>query len=158
VVGAAFRFGRRERSGQIVVAVVLLEIAGLFIWMAVNLEISPLMDSNPSTVPITWAAALAFFAFYQLSRVWKGETPPDPETGRIDKVILTIVLVVACIWGIEYLGFYIATSGLIVLMLLILGEYRWKTLLLSPAGWSLFSWLTFEKLLRLGLPVGKFWL
>lgn len=158
VMLASIRSGRKERVGQVVVAFVLLEVAALFIWMAYGLEISPLMDSNPATVPVGWAGALAVFAVYQLIRVWRGETPPDPKTGHIGKVLLTVVIVAACIVGIEYAGFYIATSGMIILMLLLLGEYRVKVLVLSPLGWSLFAWLCFEKLLRLGLPVGKFWM
>jgi hypothetical protein len=158
VIAAAVHFGRRDRAGQIATAFGLLEISGVFAWMSLDLEVSPLMDSNPASVPITWAAALAFFAAYQLFRVLKGETAPDPKTGRVDKVFLTVAIVFACITGIEYVGFYLATSGMIVLMLLLLGEYRPKTLLLSSFGWSLFAWVFFEKLLRLGLPFGKFWM
>jgi hypothetical protein len=158
VIVASVRSGRKERVGQVVIAFVLLEVAGLFIWMAHGLDVSPLMDSNPATVPIVWAAALAVFAVYQLIRVWRGETPPDPKTGHIGKVFLTVVIVFVCILGIEYAGFYIATSGMIVLTLLLLGEYRLKVLLISPLSWSIFAWLCFEKLLRLGLPVGKFWM
>jgi hypothetical protein len=157
-VVASIRTGRRDRVVQIVTAFVLLEVSGLFLWMALNLEVSPLMDSNPATAPVTWGGALAFFSIYQLARVWRKETPPDPETGQVGRVFLTVAIAAACIFGIEYAGFYAATSAMIVLMLLLLGEYRLKVLIFSPLGWSIFAWLCFDKLLRLGLPVGKFWI
>jgi hypothetical protein len=158
VVAAAVRTGRRDRVAQVVTAFVLLEVAGLFLWMAAGLDVSPLMDSNPATVPVTWGSALAMFSIYQLVRVWRKETPPDPETGHVGRVFLTVAIAAVCIFAIEYVGFYAATSAMILLMLLLLGEYRLKVLLLSPLGWSVFAWLCFEKLLRLGLPVGKFWI
>jgi hypothetical protein len=157
VIAAAVRFGYRDRVGQIATAFVFLEISGLFAWMALDLEVSPLMDSSPATIPVTWSAALAFFSAYQLFRVLKGETEPDPGRGHIGRVLLTVAIVAACIIGIEYVGFYLATSGMIVLMLPVLGEYRPRVLLFSPLGWSLFAWVFFEKLLRLGLPVGSLW-
>lgn len=154
----AIRSGRKNRLGQIVLALLLFEISAIFIVMALDLEVSPLMDSNPATVPVLWAGGLAVFALYQLVRVVRCETEPDPEAGRLNRVMVTVLLVVACIWGIEHLGFYIATSGLIVLMLCLLGERRLKVLLFSSVGWAVFAWVVFEKLLRLGLPVGQFWL
>lgn len=155
---AALRAGRKERLGQVLLALLLFELSVIFIVMALDLEVSPLMDSNPATVPILWAAVLAAFSLYQLLRVLRGETAPDPKSGRLDKVFLTVLIVALCIYGIDHAGFYLATSGMIVLMLLLLGEYRLKILLLSSLGWSLFAWAVFEKLLRLGLPVGSFWL
>lgn len=159
VVIAGARHSRwKNRSGQIATAFFLLEIAALFIWMAKDLEVSELMDSSPATVPFIWAGALALFSIYQLMRIFREETDPDPETGRIDKVVLTIALVAVTIAAIEHVGFYMATSGMLVLMLFLLGVRRFKPFILMPLGWSLFAWAIFEKLLHLGLPVGKFWI
>ena len=148
----------KNRSGQIATAFLLLEISALFIRMTMDLEVSDLMDSSPATVPFIWAGALAFFSIYQLIRIFREETAPDPETGRLDKVFLTIALVIATIAAIEYVGFYIATSGMLVLMLFLLGVRSLKACILMPLGWSLFAWAIFDKLLHLGLPVGKLWI
>ena len=145
----------RDRSGQILLALALLELGVLFIWMAMDLPVSPFLDSDPRTVPILWAGALGLFSIYQLIRIFRMETETDPETGRLDKVFLTVLAVGACIYAIQYVGFYIASAAMIVMVLLLLGVSRPLTLLVMPAGWALFSWLVFEKLLMLGLPAGK---
>ena len=145
----------RGRSGQILLAFALLELAALFIWMAADLPVSPFLDSDPRTVPVLWAGALGLFSIYQLIRIFRMETEADPETGRLDKVFWTVAVVGVCIYLIQYVGFYLASAAMIVLLLLLLGVRNVKPLFIMPAGWALFAWLVFEKLLMLGLPAGK---
>lgn len=158
IAGGAFWARRsrwRDRAGQITLALSLLELGLLFIWMALDLEVSPFLDSDPRLVPIFWAGALGLFAAYQLIRIFRMETGADPRTGRIDKVLLTVAVVGACIYAIEFVGFYLASGAMIVLMLLLLGVRNPKPIVIMPVGWALFSWLVFGKLLMLGLPAGK---
>ena len=145
----------RDRSGQILLALALLELGALFIWMAMDLPVSPFLDSDPRMVPILWAGALGLFSIYQLIRIFRMETAVDPETGRLDKVFFVVFVVGACIYSIQYVGFYLASAAMIVLLLLLLGVRNLKPLVIMPACWALFAWLVFEKLLMLGLPAGK---
>lgn len=152
------RFRRSECMGQILLALIFFELSVFFIVMALELDVSPLMDSNPATVPILWAGVLAVFSLYQIVRVLKKETGPDPKRGRLDKVFSVIVLVGVCVCSMPYVGFYLATSTMIILMLLFLGEHRKRILVMSALGWSIFAWAIFERLLHLNFPLGHFWM
>jgi hypothetical protein len=43
---------------------------------------------------------------------------------------------------------------MLVVLMLVLGERRFLLIAGMSAGWMLFTWLVFNKLLLLGLPVG----
>ena len=113
-----------------------------------------IISSSAKTAPRLWASLLAFFSLDWLRRVLSGDVKPDPESGDLSRVFRAVAVVALAIWGMEYVGFYIATGGMILLLLLLLGERRPLLLLSLPGGWALFSYYVFARVLLMDLPTG----
>ena len=112
------------RRGRILIVAALLELCGVFFLLTFGLEDIEAVGSSAKTAPRLWAGLLAFFALDQLRRVVREDVPPDPASGDLSRVFRAVGIVFLAIWGMEYIGFYLATAGMIALLLLLLGERR----------------------------------
>ncbi len=142
------------RRGRILIVAALLELCGVFFLLTFGLEDIEAVGSSAKTAPRLWASLLAFFSLDWLRRVLSGDVKPDPESGDLSRVFRAVAVVALAIWGMEYVGFYIATGGMILLLLLLLGERRPLLLLSLPGGWALFSYYVFARVLLMDLPTG----
>ena len=155
VVWSCLRNSRlAPRRGRILIITALLELCCVFLVLTFGLEDNEAVGSSAKTAPRLWAGLLAFFALDQLRRVVREDVPPDPASGDLSRVFRAVGIVFLAIWGMEYIGFYLATAGMIALLLLLLGERRIGFILSLSGGWALFSYLVFVRLLLMGLPTG----
>jgi hypothetical protein len=69
-------------------------------------------------------------------------------------VFIVFAVVCAAIMSFKTLGFFVSTGAMLAVLMLVLGERRLVLIASMSAGWMLFTWLVFNKLLLLGLPVG----
>lgn len=111
--------------------------------------------ASAEMVPRLWAGLLVVLALVRLLRAWTGREDPDPEVGRVDKVLLLMALLAAKIVCIPWVGYYI-TAGLFVFACgLLLGYPHRARLALVSAIWVAFSYLVFYRLLTVPLPTGQ---
>ena len=146
--------GKKDRLGPLAMAFVMMEIAAAFLFMTQGIWGNDFMDSNPRLMPSLWGIPLLLVSFLQLIRVWRAPDIKTPKHGRIDKVFIVFAVVCAAIMSFKTLGFFVSTGAMLAVLMLILGERRSLLIAGMSAGWMLFTWLVFNKLLLLGLPVG----
>ena len=103
---------------------------------------------------LLWGIPLLLVSVLQLIRVWRAPSIKAPKHGRLDKVFIVFVVVCAAIMSFKTLGFFVSTGAMLAVLMLVLGERRFLLIAGMSAGWMLFTWLVFNKLLLLGLPVG----
>ena len=157
LIAALFVFsacGKKDRLGPLAMAFVMMEVAAAFLFMTRGIEVNDFMDSNPRLMPSLWGIPLLLVSFLQLIRVWRAPDIKTPKHGRIDKVFIVFAVVCAAIMSFKTLGFFVSTGAMLAVLMLILGERRFLLIAGMSAGWMLFTWLVFNKLLLLGLPVG----
>jgi putative tricarboxylic transport membrane protein len=105
-------------------------------------------------VPRVWAGLLVALAIVRLVRVFARKDSPDPEAGRLDKVLLLMALLVLKIIGITWVGYFVSAGLFVFVCGFLLGYRDLPRLALVAGGWVAFSYFVFYRLLSVPLPTG----
>jgi len=84
-----------------------------------------------------------------------GKEEKDPEKGRMDTVFLFLGLVILYLIAIQILGYFISSFIFVMLAMYMLSYKKIITMLSVTAGWLVFSYFAFYKLLFVPLPKGS---
>ncbi len=146
--------GKRDRLGPLLLALAFVELSCVFIFMTFELEEMDGMESSSKLVPYLWSIPLLCVSVIQFIRVWRSKKTGHAGHGRLDKVFFTFLVVAVTIYQFRTLGFFLSTTAMLVLLMLLFGERRIILIAGTAVFWVLFTWLVFNKLLLLGLPSG----
>jgi hypothetical protein len=146
--------GKKDRLGQLVVALGFAVLACAFIFMIQGVEEIEGTDSSSRLVPYLWAVPLLFVSLVQLVRIWRSDSVKPVQFGSVSRVILTFIIVAASISQFRTLGFFVSTALMIILLMLLFGERRFLVIAGTAAFWVVFTWVVFNKVLLMSLPAG----
>lgn len=146
--------GKKDRIGTLLMELFFIEISGVAIFMALGLEEIEGSESSSKLMPLLWAVPLLFVSVFQFFRHWNAESVKAIKHGRFDKVFFTFAVACLAISQFRFLGFFLSTSIMLVLMMLLLGERRVLLIFSTALFWGLFAWFVFNKVLLLNLPAG----
>ena len=153
--GLIFRAcGKGDRLGQLLMALALAVLAGAFIFMTQGIEEMEGANSSSRLVPYLWSVPLLFISLVQLVRIWRLDTVKPVQFGSVGRVLLTFIIVAAAISQFRTLGFFVSTTLMIVLLMLLFGERRFAVIAGTAAFWVIFTWAVFNKVLLMSLPAG----
>jgi putative tricarboxylic transport membrane protein len=145
---------RRVDVAGLVIALILLVLAGLVWWDMTKLQILSPYDLGPKVMPVIVAAGLALLALGNGIGALRGNLP---ERERLDwKPIILILGGMACLIALIAVGggFMIGTALLFATTSAAFGRRAFLTDLLIGAVIAVIVYLLFGKLLTLGLPAG----
>ena len=135
------------------IPVAFIEIAVLF--LVISFSYTKRGEVGPGVVPRLWAYGIIGLNIYLLIRALRGKEGEDPRVGHIEKVALFLILTIAYIISVKYIGYYLATFGFIFLAIYILNYRRYFVIVAVTAGWLVVAYVAFYKLSYIPLPVGK---
>lgn len=148
------RSSLREYAGRVLFPVFFIELALFFLVMAVNLPYEE-DGVGPTVVPSLWIVGILGLSVYLLIRALRKLEEKDSPWGRVDIVALYIGMVVLYLILMNIIGYFIATLLFIVLGIRLLDYRNWKVIVPLAAGWILFSYFAFYRLLYVPLPQGS---
>lgn len=145
---------RRIDPAGIVIAVMLLAVAGVIAWDMSTLQTTSTYGVGPKAMPIVIAAGLVLLAVGNLAMGLTGELPEresaDPKA--IQRILGGLAALIAVI-GFGG-GFIVATALLFALTAAAFGRRALHIDLLIGFVLGFLVYLTFTKLLALSLPAG----
>ncbi|MFL5134086.1 MAG: tripartite tricarboxylate transporter TctB family protein [Microvirga sp.] len=138
----------------LVIALVLLALAGLVWWDMTKLQILSPYDLGPKVMPIVVSACLALLAIGNAIGALRGDLPPRDSLDW--KPIILILGGLACLIALIAFGggFMIGTAILFATTSAAFGRRAFLTDLLIGAAIAVVVYLLFGKLLTLSLPAG----
>ncbi len=145
---------RRVDVAGLVIAVILLALAGLVWWDMTKLQILSPYDLGPKVMPIVVSVSLVLLAIGNAIGALRGDLP---ERDRLDWAPIVLILggLVALIALIALGGgFMIGTAILFATTSAAFGRKAFLTDLLIGAVLAVLIYLLFAKLLTLSLPAG----
>jgi putative tricarboxylic transport membrane protein len=145
---------RRLDPAGLVIALILLALAGLVYWDTNRLELNAVYGIGPKAMPYVVATGLLLLALGNAVLALRGALP---ERETIDFGALALILggLAALIALIAFGGgFILATAVLFAAVSTAFGRRAILTDLLIGLGLGLAAYLLFAKLLALTLPVG----
>lgn len=147
--------GKKDRMGSLLVAVAFAEAAAVFIFLTNGIDELPDADSSSKLMPYIWSLPLFFVSLLQIVRIWRKNSVKPAEPGRrYDKVFFTFVVVALTICGFDMMGFFLSTGLMLLILMLLFGERRVSLIAGTILCWEVFTYVVFNKVLLLGLPMG----
>jgi putative tricarboxylic transport membrane protein len=145
---------RRTDVAGLVIALILLALAGLVWWDMTKLQILSPYDLGPKVMPIVVSACLALLAIGNAIGALRGDLPPRDSLDW--KPIILILGGLACLIALIAFGggFMIGTAILFATTSAAFGRRAFLTDLLIGAAIAVVVYLLFGKLLTLSLPAG----
>ncbi len=145
---------RRVDPAGLVIALILLALAGLVYWDTNRLELNAVYGIGPKAMPYVVATGLLLLALGNAVLALKGALPAR-ETIDFGALALILGGLIALIALIAFGGgFILATAVLFAAVSTAFGRRAVLTDLLIGLGLGLATYLLFAKLLALTLPVG----
>jgi putative tricarboxylic transport membrane protein len=145
---------RRVDVAGVVIAALLLGLAGIVFWDASNLQIGSAYGVGPKAMPMVVAAMLAALAVGNLVMTLRGELP-ERESADPKAIVLILGGLAALITLIGVGGgFIIATAILFAATSAAFGRSSFLIDLAIGLGLGVLVFLLFDKLLTLSLPAG----
>lgn len=148
--------GKSDRMGGLLLPAALGELASAFILLSFGFEDVVGVEGSSQLIPLLWGVSLLVCCVAQFVRVWRAENVKPVNAGRLDKVLIILLIASGAVIGMDKFGFFACTGLMIILMSLTLGEKRVFTVVTIAVAWIIFTYIIFNKLLLLGLPVGDF--
>lgn len=142
----------------------LLVLAGIF-WVGLLFYIisfsfpapAPILRAvtDASTIPRVWFFALIPVVILTLIPIFRGTDDHDPKWGNVRLVGIVLAALVISIALFGFIGYYISSALFMITVMWVLGSRKKLELIAVPAGWILFSYFVFARLLNVRLPVGS---
>jgi tripartite-type tricarboxylate transporter receptor subunit TctC len=138
------------------VALPLLCVAGGSVFLAMTFAFPVVEEAGPDLVPRLWIGLMTLVA---LSIAFKeSRRPPadaDPDTGHVPQVLRFSLLLGLYLVLLPWVGYLLTTGLFLVTAMVMLGVRRPVRVIGVTAGWLIFSYLVFEKVLYVQLPAGR---
>jgi hypothetical protein len=141
----------------------LLVLAGIF-WVGLLFFIisfsfpppAPILRAvtDASTIPRVWFLAMVPVIVIALIPILRGKEDPDPKWGNLRLVFTILGALVLSVGLFEIIGYYISSALFIFAVMWVLGVRKKLELIAVQAGWVLFSYFVFARLLNVRLPIG----
>lgn len=137
-----------------IAALLLLVFAAGFLWEASRYPFGSVGAPGPGFLPVVLGSAFAVLALVLLIR--PGHPPKDvmpPDSGAAVRIVTTLVAIAVAIVLLDWLGFLVVGTLLMLTMLLVLDRRPVLAVVLAPVSVVL-VYAVFKVWLRVPLPAG----
>jgi putative tricarboxylic transport membrane protein len=145
---------RRPDVAGLVIALILLVLAGIVWWDMSKLQILSPYDLGPKVMPIVVSACLVLLAIGNAIGAWRGDLPARDSLDWTPIVLilggLAALIILIAVGG----GFMIGTALLFATTSTAFGRRAFVTDFIIGAVMAVFIYVLFAKLLTLSLPAG----
>jgi hypothetical protein len=137
-------------------------VGGLFLLLlgmgamigGIRLKVGSPTEPQPGFFPFLGGISLTVFASIILFKGWIGHQQDRVVFGEIGRPALLIVVMIALVAVLDSIGYVIGTFIASGLILRILNVKSWRVLVLTSLCLSIGTYVLFDKLLGIDLPVG----
>ncbi len=138
-----------------------LLLSGLFIWVSVFFYYQTLLFAipaglnitSPALIPRLWSILLFITSIWNLINVLKEKNQPV-KRGRIKLVAEILLALLIYFIAIPEMGYFVSTPFFLLAGFYILKYRKWPVMFTYSIGFVLFSYVVFQLLLKIDLPLG----
>jgi putative tricarboxylic transport membrane protein len=137
-----------------IVALILFVFAAGFLWEASRYPFGTLGAPGPGFLPVVLGVAFALLALALLVRPGQPVEPViPPDRGAAVRIIATVAAIAVTILVFDLLGFLVAGTLMMLVLLLVLDRRPIRAVVLAPVS-VMFVYAVFKVWLRVPLPSG----
>jgi hypothetical protein len=130
----------------------LLGIGAVF--GAIRLKVGSPTEPQPGFFPFLGGLSLIVLSSIIFLKGWVGQSQKKVAFGEVGRPALLLVVLIALVAVLDSVGYVIGTFIASGLILRILNVKSWRTLILTSLCLSIGTYILFDKLLGIDLPVG----
>jgi len=121
---------------------------------AMRLKVGSPTEPQPGFFPFLGGLALIVLSFIIFLKGWMGQSENKVAFGEVGRPALLLVVLIGLVAVLDNVGYVIGTFIASGLILRILNVKSWRVLLLTSLCLSIGTYILFDKLLGIDLPVG----
>jgi len=149
------KFDFRKLNFNILFAGFFIWVAAFFYYQTMLFEIPQGLNiTSPALIPRIWSVSLFIFALWNIYNELKGKNKPF-KPGNIKLLIKILIILLLYFIAIPLIGYFISTPVFLLISMYILKYRKWSIMMINAFGFVLFSYLIFELLLKIDLPLGN---
>ncbi|MBT4286749.1 MAG: hypothetical protein HOD92_05370 [Deltaproteobacteria bacterium] len=142
---------RRDMLGSFLVPATLI-VFSLILW-AVSRSF-PDEDIGPIVIPQLWGTLIVVFCGYVILTIVRRKADVDPKTGNLKMLAVVVFLLLVYFFAMDIIGYFLSSFLFLGTLMYVLTYRNHKVIWSISAGWVLFSYLIFFKMLYIALPLG----
>ena len=121
---------------------------------AIRLKVGSPTEPQPGFFPFLGGLSLIVLSTIIFFKGWIGQSQKKVVFGEVGRPVLLLIVMIALVAVLDSVGYVIGTFIASVLILRILNVKSWRVLLLTSLCLSIGTYILFDKLLGIELPVG----
>ena len=150
-----FRFNAKKINFNILLAGFFIWVAAFFYYQTILFDIPMGLNiTSPALIPRIWSIALFIFSIWNIYNEIKGRNKPF-KPGNIKLVSKILIVLLLYFLLIPQVGYFLSTPVFLLASMYILRYRNWWIMIINAFGFVLFSYLIFELLLKIDLPLGR---
>jgi uncharacterized membrane protein YhhN len=143
-----------KNSADIVAGLILIFVGIGAVTGAIGLGIGTPTEPQPGFFPFLSGVILFILSSILFVLGWLGRTKGKVSFEETRRPAMLIAVLIAFVGLLEPVGYIIASPILVILALLIMGIRSWRVLLTTSVALSMGTFILFDRLLGITLPVG----
>ena len=156
ILFSIFKFDFHKINFNIILSGFFLWIAVFFYYQTMLFDIpDDLNITSPALIPRIWAINLFIVVIWNIINELKGKNKPV-KTGNYKLTGKIVLLLLIYFVAIPYIGYYLSTPLFLIAAMYVLKYKKWSIMIINAFGFVLFSYLVFDILLKIELPLGRF--
>ncbi len=135
----------------------ILSVSLFFLYQTFLFQIPESVNiTSPALIPRIWIAILVFLSILLVVR----SKNKEEETGKtfIGTVLLIIAFLIIYLVAMQWVGYYVTTPLFILSAMYLLNYRKTSIMVINAFGFVLFSYLIFNQLLHIDLPLGRWFI
>jgi tripartite-type tricarboxylate transporter receptor subunit TctC len=150
-----FRFEFTRINFNIILSSIFLWISVFFFYQTMLFSIPEGLNiTSPALIPRIWSVGLFIAVIWNIVNEWKGKNKPV-KVGNYKLTGKIIMLLLIYFVAISYIGYYLSTPLFLISAMYVLKYRKWPLMIINALGFVLFSYLVFDILLKIELPLGS---
>jgi putative tricarboxylic transport membrane protein len=145
---------RMKNLADMVGSLILVLVGIVAMIEAIRLHVGTPTEPQPGFFPFLSGAFIFVLSSIILVQGWLGRGDREVKFGEVRRPALLVVVLIAFVAVLESLGYLIASLIIVALALRIMGIRSWRVLLTTSFAMSIGTFVLFDRLLGIALPVG----
>ncbi|MFD1206217.1 MULTISPECIES: tripartite tricarboxylate transporter TctB family protein [Sporosarcina] len=138
--------------------IISILIGGFFYFLTLDFPDRNTMEVGAAFLPRIYCGLLIIFGLILFIQGILDKEKSEKQWMTIGYALISMVIVLAYILAMPFIGFYISTALVIFGLLFFSKVRRVATLISVPLGAVLFVYIVFELLLKVSIPLGSLFL
>jgi len=149
------KFNLKKINYSIILSGVFIWVSAWFFYQTMLFEIPKGLNiTSPALIPRLWVVALFVFAVWNIINELGGKRTSQKKGNLkiLSKILLALLIYFI---AIPQIGYFISTPLFLLASMYIMNYRKWPIMIVNSFGFVLFSYVVFDMILRIELPLGN---